>query len=103
MSVNELALYALLGARLREIRHTRGLTQEQLAEAVGILRTSVANIEAGRQKAPLHVLYNLCQELGVELSMILPTCGDVGERLLIAQDMPPKAAAVLERLLRKGD
>jgi transcriptional regulator with XRE-family HTH domain len=75
------------------------MTQVQVAEAAGILRTSVANFEAGRQKAPLHVLYALCQGLGVEVRDILPTRDELSAQQPILQTVPPKAAAVLEMLL----
>lgn len=48
------------------------MSQAELADAIGQLRASVSNIEAGRQKAPLHVLYLISQALGTELKEILP-------------------------------
>jgi len=35
------------GQRVAEARHRAGLTQQQLAEAVGVGRVSIARIEAG--------------------------------------------------------
>lgn len=40
----------LVGNRLREARETLGLTQGDVAQALGIPRTSVLAIEAGRRK-----------------------------------------------------
>ncbi len=39
-----------VGARARDRRNDLGLTQRELAAAVGLTRSSIANIEAGRQE-----------------------------------------------------
>lgn len=36
-----------LGARIRECRERRGLTQDQLAEIVGLTRTYISRVERG--------------------------------------------------------
>lgn len=45
--------YRLLGAKIEHIRTALGWTQEELAEKVGLKRTSIVNIEAGRQRVLL--------------------------------------------------
>lgn len=42
-------LHEAVGARIRELREAAQLTQRQLADSVGLTRSSIANIEAGRQ------------------------------------------------------
>jgi transcriptional regulator with XRE-family HTH domain len=37
----------LLGERVAKLRHSRGLTQEQLAERMGMSRNHIADIELG--------------------------------------------------------
>lgn len=39
---------ARFGRRVRELRETRGMTQEQLAHAIGMSRNQVQNIENSR-------------------------------------------------------
>lgn len=39
----------ILGQRVRALRTAHGLTQDQLAERVGLSRTSITNVEAARQ------------------------------------------------------
>ena len=73
MQVNESQLHRLVGDTIRKRRKLIGMTQTELAERVGLLRTSITNIEAGRQRAPLHVLYNICVAVGVEVREVLPT------------------------------
>lgn len=104
MQINEAVLYNLIGEGVKQQRIRVGMTQVQLANAVGVLRTSIANIEAGRQKLPLHLLYKLCMELGVEVADILPKNTVISQPITINTDgapkeVPPKAAEFLKQLL----
>ncbi|NTW01664.1 MAG: helix-turn-helix transcriptional regulator [Oscillochloris sp.] len=65
-------LYQFVGARVRERRHSLKMTQAHLAARVGLLRSSVANIEAGRQRITVHVLYHLCEVLGLDVATAIP-------------------------------
>ena len=47
--------YSRFGQTLRKARKASGLSQEHLGKGVGLNRTSVSNIEKGRQKILLHV------------------------------------------------
>lgn len=69
----ESGLYKELGQRLREVRQERGFTQDQVAAAISLERTSITNIESGRQRLPLHTLYEYCSILGIAVSEVLPT------------------------------
>jgi transcriptional regulator with XRE-family HTH domain len=64
-------IYALIGAVIRDRRNEKGLTQEQLGEKVGLSRTSITNIEAGKQQMLLHSLRDIAQALGTSLDNIL--------------------------------
>jgi transcriptional regulator with XRE-family HTH domain len=60
-----------LGHRLRQLRQKRGLTQGQLAAAVGVSRSAVAQWESGRAgQASLH-LRRLADALGVQIDDLL--------------------------------
>lgn len=67
------ALYALIGIRIRELRTDCDLNQEELATKVGVSRTSIANIEAGRHQPPLHVLYKIFEALNSDIYTNLPS------------------------------
>jgi DNA-binding XRE family transcriptional regulator len=73
MNIDETTLYRHVGAAIRKHREACGMTQAQLATAVGLLRTSVVNLEAGRQRAPLHTLFPICAVLGIEAADLLPS------------------------------
>lgn len=47
-------VYRLLGAKIEQMRTMLGWTQQELAKKVGLTRTSICNIEAGRQRILLH-------------------------------------------------
>jgi DNA-binding XRE family transcriptional regulator len=58
--------------RMTAIRQAKRMTQEQLAKAVGLTRTSIVNIEAHRQAITLPTLYALGKALGVNPKRLLP-------------------------------
>jgi transcriptional regulator with XRE-family HTH domain len=64
--------YRDLGSRIRRARLARRLTQQQLADALGLTRTSVANLEAGRQRVPAHTLAVAVTVLETTLSEVVP-------------------------------
>jgi transcriptional regulator with XRE-family HTH domain len=65
-------IYRLIGIRIRESRIKRHIKQSTLAEIVALTRTSITNIEKGRQKLPIHTLYVLANALGVPPKDLLP-------------------------------
>jgi transcriptional regulator with XRE-family HTH domain len=65
-------LYEEFGRRLRQAREDAGLTQGQLAEAVGLSRTSITNIESGTQPVALHMLFALSRALDKDPHELLP-------------------------------
>ena len=53
-------------------REVRKLTQEALAEKLGIGATTLQAIERGRRYPSLPTLFYICQFLGIELQIRLP-------------------------------
>ena len=49
------------------------MNQAEIAQAIGLTRASIANIETGRQRIPLHHLYSLARALKVDVYALLPT------------------------------
>lgn len=47
--------------RLRELRNERGITQEQLAEYLGVSRQTVISIENGRYNPSLILAYKIAR------------------------------------------
>jgi transcriptional regulator with XRE-family HTH domain len=65
------ALYRHVGGRIRAARG-KELSQDALALAVGLTRSSISNIEKGRQKLLLHTLVDIANALKVEAATLLP-------------------------------
>lgn len=55
-----------IGGTVRGIRKARGMTQGELADAVGKARTYIANIEAGRKPLPLPLLIEIADALNID-------------------------------------
>jgi len=64
--------YQQLGDNIRVRRKTRNLSQDALAKLVGLTRTSLTNIESGRQHPPLHILCEIAAQLDVAVPQLLP-------------------------------
>lgn len=65
-------LYAEFGRLLRDHRVREGLTQQDMADRVGLSRTSITNIELGKQHVSLHLLYKLASVVNTSPSNLLP-------------------------------
>lgn len=55
------------GKRVREMRKTKGVSQERLAEMAGIDRSYMGNIERGEKNITLKKAYEICDALDVEI------------------------------------
>ena len=60
-----------VGRRLKALREHAGLTQEQLAGAAGVARTTVQNTESGRNLVSLLYAVQLCNVLGCGVQSLL--------------------------------
>jgi len=73
MSYSDEKLYQMVGERIRNNRKRLNLSQAQLADKLNISRASVVNIEAGRQRPPLHLLWRIAEDLGTDLIKLVPS------------------------------
>jgi transcriptional regulator with XRE-family HTH domain len=64
--------YRQVGQNIHEARG-KTLSQDALALAVGLTRSSISNIEKGRQKLLLHTLVDIASALKVDASLLLPS------------------------------
>jgi len=70
-------LHVALGKRIREKRLSSGLTQAQLAERIAISRTSLTNMELGRQRLLVDQLYKVAEVLNTQPRDLLPAPTEV--------------------------
>jgi transcriptional regulator with XRE-family HTH domain len=66
-------IYEALGGNIRRERAERDLNQSELADRVGLSRTSITNVELGRQALSVHQLFDFANALGVPAAQLLPT------------------------------
>lgn len=64
-------LFILIGVKIRKAR--RKLSQESLARKVKLSRTSITNIEAGRQHLTIDTLWHIATQLEVSPLNLLPS------------------------------
>ena len=63
--------YFEIGQRIRKIRKARGLSQEQLAELIGISTTHMSHIETANTKLSLPVFVEIANILEVQTDALL--------------------------------
>jgi transcriptional regulator with XRE-family HTH domain len=74
--------YAELGHRIREAREKAHLTQDALAKSVSLTRTSITNIEKGRQQLLVHTLVEISKALKVSPESLLPQAKSIKGEVL---------------------
>src|SRR5262245_39842809 len=85
---NNSATGAGLGARIRGYREDKGLTQTALADAAGLSKTYLSELESGAGRRPSgDVLLRLADALGVTIADLL------GRRIAPAADTLPDGLA----------
>jgi ribosome-binding protein aMBF1 (putative translation factor) len=62
-----------IGATIRKLREARGITQEQLADAVGMMRGNISRIEAAKHRPTLETIERIAKALKVSVvELIVP-------------------------------
>lgn len=79
-------VYEVMGRRIREARIKNGLTQENLAQRVSLTRTSITNVEKGRQAIQIHVLYNFAAALNLEPKDLIPLMRELNTEEVAIQE-----------------
>lgn len=65
MRKEQLENYKCLGLNIAYYRKQRGMSQNQLAEAVNISRTHMSRVETADCAVSLDVVFDICDALGV--------------------------------------
>jgi transcriptional regulator with XRE-family HTH domain len=80
----------------------RGITQQQLAVAIGATRATVANLEAGRQRMSAYALVLAAGALEVSVADLLPIKSERDGLLRatrLPKDVPEAHRTILDRVL----
>lgn len=71
MSKSGKALASIIGRNIRKYREKVGLTQAELAEAVGVGNAFISRVERGEKLMKLETLYMIASELEVSCDALL--------------------------------
>lgn len=100
--------YYEIGQRIRKIRKANNLSQEQLAERVGISTTHMSHIETGNTKLSLQVFVDIACALSVQTDELLYDMPRFNKTAVkqevsdIIDSCSAKEASVLLDILRAG-
>ena len=64
-------IYQDIGRRVAARRKELGLVQDDVAATMGLSRTSVTNIEVGRQRVLVHQVFELADVLDMDVAELL--------------------------------
>ena len=86
-------------------KRTQGMTQQKLGSLVGLSRTSITNIEKGRQHVSLHHLYAIADALEVSPEALLPSLSRLDGESRFMDKLPPgtdpKVTEWIEKVIRQ--
>lgn len=68
-------VYKALGRTVKKVREQAKLSQSQLADKVGVLRSQIANIENGGARIMLHQLVPIASALKTNVAKLLGARG----------------------------
>jgi transcriptional regulator with XRE-family HTH domain len=60
-----------LGPNLRALREKQNISQEELAQAIGVRQSTISEIERGNRTPSLPVANRLAEKLGVSLDALI--------------------------------
>jgi HTH-type transcriptional regulator, competence development regulator len=90
------------GSHLRDLRKARRLTQQQLADAVGVDFTYISKVENGRVDPPSETtIRKIAGVLDVEAEELLAMAGKVSPELKDAAASEPQLALLLRTIGKK--
>lgn len=90
---NEAQFFKALGTRIAELRKEQGLSQQALADELGIAQQTFAHYEVGRARMPVSLLPQLARIFGVGVDELLGLRNGTGKR-----GPAPKFQKQLERI-----
>ena len=96
-------LAKVIGRNLKEYRKAKALTQDEVAEQMGISASFYTNIERGTRFPGVHLLYRLAKEFDVDIGSLFLKGEDDGSLdniLSMLYDKPSDFIRSMERLVR---
>lgn len=76
MKTDDIATPKVIGSNVRKKRHERHWSLDELAEASGVSKATLSQIESGRVNPTVATLWKIAQSLETELSMLIKSEGE---------------------------
>lgn len=73
---NTSILYRLIGEKIKDLRELKKDSQLDLSKKIEISRSSISNIESGRQPVSIGLLYEIAQVYESDLFSLLPSVNE---------------------------
>ncbi len=73
--MKNIQLQKIIGERIREIRESKGISQQDLAAACNFEKSNMSRIEAGRTNFTISTLYKISIALDVKLAELVDVLG----------------------------
>lgn len=86
------------GEKLRALRHENKMTQQQLADRVELVKSSISAYEQGAKYPSIEVLIKLCIVFHVSADYLLGLSDDMG---LVKSDLTDEQANIMRILIRE--
>ena len=109
IQLNEFNLTLWIGRNVALRRREKKLSNDDIARLVGVTRTSITNLEAGRQKVPVALLYRVALALDADPRAFFPSLEEITEEQLVAVkvggrlvEVSTSVAAEIERLIEQN-
>jgi transcriptional regulator with XRE-family HTH domain len=80
-----------IGERLARARNSAGLTQQAVADRVGISQASLASYESGRRPVTAAMLVRLANAIGTPAAVLFTTSPEAAEIVAQVSDNPERA------------
>lgn len=87
-----------VGKRIREVRKSKGMTQDQLAAATSLSKSFISEVENDSRNASAKNLLNIANALGASVEYLLRGVSAGAQQPESAVTIPTQLAAAAERL-----
>lgn len=87
------------GEKIKQARKTKGMTQKELAEAVGAKHNSISNWEKDQNKPDPDTIELLCGVLEIEPNYLLSSVKQLSQKSKIQKEFPDKVDFAIQTLL----
>lgn len=87
-------LYKLIGERVSEFRKANKTSQDELSKKANVGRTTISNIESGKQQVSIHTLLQIAEALNLEIHSLIPLYSEVKNEMVPQHD---KVSEILDQ------